>query len=93
MTTRNHVNIPSADWVELTEANASTFTIQNQGLSIWIRGTSGVAPLVTDTGGIELPHLGTIENGYLDEWFQGDGANRVFARGISGIGKAYFSYE
>lgn len=80
----------SSTWTELTNANVTSITIQNQsGAILEVMATTGSAPASED-GRILIPAWSFIENRDLADLFPGvAGADRVFARGY---GQAFVSH-
>ena len=78
------------DWTEITDANITRITIQNQGLvPLEVKATTGATPTDSD-GAIVIPENGILINEYLADLFPGvAGADRVFIRGS---GNVFFSH-
>ena len=86
---RLQVSVSADSWVEITDADVTTITIQNQSTyDLQIAGTTGSAP-TNAAHSIVVPPHGLIMREALSDLFPGVSATRVFIRGN---GQVFFSH-
>jgi len=86
---QNSSTTATQTWVEITDADVTTITIQNQSTyDLQIAGTTGSAP-TNAAHSIVVPPHGLIMREALSDLFPGVSATRVFIRGN---GQVFFSH-
>lgn len=91
----NHITISPDDWVELTDNDVTTITVQNlhEFQFVRLKATSGPAPTI-NMGSIHLPSGQIFVNEALADLFPGvSGAVRVFAKAEAMEGRVFVSHE
>ncbi|MGI3169971.1 hypothetical protein ACRARG_12500 [Pseudooceanicola sp. C21-150M6] len=94
MPRNTNVSVPTDEWTQLTANDVTEISFQNAGgYAMLVNATVGATqPNDEVTGYVYAPGSGEVRISLADSFLGVSGANRVWARGISGTTSAMVSH-